>query len=51
MCDKCSESLQNKIGPSRRSAMLLAASALSLAFADRVLAKQTKVPPKPQNVL
>ena len=31
--------------------MLLAASALSLAFADGVLAKETKPPPKPQNVL
>jgi carbonic anhydrase len=51
MCDRCSESAQNRIAPSRRSAMLLAASALSLAFAGRVLAKETRAPPKPQNVL
>ena len=51
MCDRCSESAHDRIVPSRRSAVLLAASALSLAFADRVLAKETKPPPKPQNVL
>ncbi|WP_456620095.1 carbonic anhydrase [Bradyrhizobium sp. P5_C12] len=51
MCDKCSENLQHQIGPSRRSAMLLAASALSVAFAGRAFAKEAKAPPKPQNVL
>ena len=51
MCDRCSKSAQDRIAPSRRSAMLLAASALSLVFANRVLAKETKAPPKPQNVL
>ncbi|OAF15106.1 carbonic anhydrase [Bradyrhizobium neotropicale] len=51
MCDKCSESLQDKIAPSRRSAMLLGGSALGLAFAGAGFAKETKTPPKPQNVL
>jgi carbonic anhydrase len=51
MCDKCSESMQDRIVPSRRSAMLLAASALGLAFAGTAFARETKAPPKPQNVL
>ena len=51
MCDKCSESQQDRIAPARRSAMLLTASALGLAFAGKALAKETKPPPKPQNVL
>jgi carbonic anhydrase len=51
MCDKCSDSARDRIAPSRRSAMLLAASALSLAVAGRAIAKETKPPPKPQNVL
>jgi carbonic anhydrase len=51
MCDKCNESLQEKIVPSRRSAMLFGASALGLALTGRAFAKETKTPPKPQNVL
>jgi carbonic anhydrase len=51
MCDKCSENLQHQIAPSRRSAMLLAASALGVAFAGTAFAKENKPPPKPQNVL
>ncbi|QAU50175.1 carbonic anhydrase [Bradyrhizobium guangzhouense] len=51
MCDRCSESAHERNPPSRRSAMLLAASALSLVFADRAIAKEHKAPPKPQNVL
>ncbi len=51
MCDKCSDLRHVKIAPSRRSAMLLAASALGVAFAGRAFAKETKPPPKPQNVL
>jgi carbonic anhydrase len=51
MCDKCSENLHDDTGPSRRSALLLVASALGVAFAGRAVAKETKAPPKPQNVL
>ncbi|MEK9281401.1 MULTISPECIES: carbonic anhydrase [unclassified Bradyrhizobium] len=51
MCHRCSESLQDTIVPSRRSAMLLAASALGLALGGAAFAKETKTPPKPQNVL
>lgn len=52
MCDQCSVSVQENIAPSRRSAMLFAASAVGVAFAGRAtLAKETKARPKPQNVL
>ncbi|WP_276576775.1 carbonic anhydrase, partial [Bradyrhizobium sp. 23] len=51
MCDKCNESPHERIAPSRRSAMLLGASALGLALTGRAFAKETKAPPKPQNVL
>jgi carbonic anhydrase len=51
MCDQCSQDRSHQMGPSRRSAMLLAASALSAALAGRAFAKETKPPPKPQNVL
>jgi carbonic anhydrase len=51
MCGKCPENLLHPIGPSRRSALLLAASAMGLAFTGSAFAKQTKAPPKLQNVL
>ncbi|WFU37786.1 carbonic anhydrase [Bradyrhizobium sp. CB82] len=51
MCDKCSENPINHIAPSRRSAMVFVASALGLAVGGAALAKETKSPPKPQNVL
>ena len=52
MCDKCSENLHQPLAPSRRSMMLLAASALgAAAFGGAALAKEAKAPPKPQNVL
>ena len=51
MCDKCNESQHERIAPSRRSAMLFGASALGLALTGRAFAKETKAPPKPQNVL
>lgn len=61
MCDKCSgdrleESLHQDIVPSRRSAMLFGAAAFGMAiasgaFATGALAKETKQPPKPDNVL
>ena len=51
MCERCDRDQPNPLAPSRRSAMLFAASALGLAFAGSALAKETKKPPKPQNVL
>ncbi|KRQ03788.1 carbonic anhydrase [Bradyrhizobium manausense] len=51
MCDQCSGAMRDKFAPSRRSAMLLAAAALGTAFSGRAFAKQTKAPPKPQNLL
>lgn len=55
MCDRCCES-HEKLTPSRRSAMLFGAAALGLAFTGKAFtsqafAKETKTPPKPQNVL
>ncbi|MCP3470246.1 carbonic anhydrase [Bradyrhizobium sp. CCGUVB1N3] len=49
MCDKCSENLRHPLAPSRRSMILFAASAL--AFGSTAFAKETKTPPKPQNVV
>ncbi|MCK1740722.1 carbonic anhydrase [Bradyrhizobium sp. 139] len=51
MCEKCSEDRSNQTAPSRRSAMLFGASALGLALTGGAFAKETKPPPKPQNVL
>ncbi|WP_439409991.1 carbonic anhydrase [Bradyrhizobium sp. DASA03076] len=51
MCDQCSGAMRDKFAPSRRSALLLAAAALGTAFSGRAFAKQTKAPPKPQNLL
>jgi carbonic anhydrase len=50
MCEKCSD-LLHPVTPSRRSIVLFAASALGLMLADAANAKETKAPPKPQNVL
>lgn len=51
MCDQCSPSPLHPTAPSRRSIVLLAASALGLLAADAAGAKEAKAPPKPQNVL
>src|SRR6478752_4216683 len=51
MCERCGGDLAHSMVPSRRSAMLFAASALGVAFADAAIAKDNKAPPKPQNVL
>lgn len=51
MCNQCSQDRFNQMAPSRRSAMLLTVSALSVALAGRAFAKDNKAPPKPQNVL
>ena len=52
MCEKCSLDQLHPTAPSRRSVVLFAASALGgLMLADTASAKDTKAPPKPQNVL
>jgi carbonic anhydrase len=51
MCERCDRDQPHPLAPSRRSAMLFAASALGLAVTGAAFAKETKTPPKPQNVL
>ena len=51
MCEKCSERAAQAMAPSRRSLMLFAASAAGLMLGEAAFAKETKAPPKPQNVL
>jgi carbonic anhydrase len=49
MCEMCRDS--HSFLPSRRTAMLLAASAAGLLVGNAADAKKAKAPPKPQNVL
>jgi carbonic anhydrase len=51
MCEICCQNLVHRLGPSRRSLLFLAASAAGMALASPALAKETKAPPKPQNVV
>jgi len=52
MCEKCHENPFDRVRPSRRNLLLVAASLLSVTAAGAEEAKeQTKAPPKPQNVL
>lgn len=52
MCEKCRENPFDRVRPSRRNLLLVAASLLSVTAAGAKEAKeQTKAPPKPQNVL
>src|SRR5262245_5685413 len=50
MCEICRRRYERSFEPSRRG-FLLAASAAGLLLANGALAKETKAPPKPQNVL
>lgn len=49
MCEMCRQ--PHSFLPSRRTAMLLAASAAGLLFGNSAIARGAKAPPKPQNVL
>jgi carbonic anhydrase len=49
MCEVCGHS--HSLLPSRRTAMLLVASAAGFLFGNAAVAKEAKAPPKPQNVL
>jgi carbonic anhydrase len=51
MCEKCARDTDAGIGRSRRSFIHLAGSGLGLALSGVAFAKETKPPPKPQNVL
>jgi carbonic anhydrase len=50
MCELCRQDERRLFEPSRRG-FLLSASAAGLLFTNDALAKETKAPPKPQNVL
>jgi len=50
MCEMCRNDSRRLLEPSRRS-FILAASAAGLLLANGAVAKETKAPPKPQNVL
>lgn len=51
MCELCHRNSIQKFEPSRRGVLGGAASAIGLLLATAALAKETKPPPKPQNVL
>lgn len=51
MCERCCQSSFDPHAPSRRTAMLLAASTVGLLLGSAAGAKEAKTPPKPQNVL
>ncbi|TPQ31155.1 carbonic anhydrase [Bradyrhizobium guangdongense] len=51
MCDNCSDHSIHLRAPTRRSAMLLTASSVGLALSGAAFAKDSKAPPKPENVL
>src|SRR5262249_15793452 len=51
MCESCGHSHVANNGPSRRTLIHIAVSALGLALGGAAFAKKTKAPPKPQNVL
>ena len=50
MCEMCRKDARRSLESSRRS-FILAASAAGLLLANGAVAKETKAPPKPQNVL
>ena len=50
MCEMCRKDARRSLDPSRRS-FILAASAAGLLLANGAVAKETKAPPKPENVL
>jgi carbonic anhydrase len=51
VCERCRQSSLDPHAPSRRAAMLLAASTVGLLLGSAAGAKEAKTPPKPQNVL
>ncbi|MCK1384620.1 carbonic anhydrase [Bradyrhizobium sp. 21] len=51
MCERCARDGDIRNGTSRRSLLSLGGAALGMILSGGVLAKETKAPPKPQNVL
>ena len=51
MCEMCRQNLIHSFEPSRRSLLGVAAATMGLLLANAAGAKETKAPPKPQNVL
>jgi carbonic anhydrase len=51
MCEMCRRRSLDPLVPSRRTAILLAASTIGLFLGSAADAKEAKTPPKPQNVL
>jgi carbonic anhydrase len=51
MCEMCRQNSIHGFAPSRRSVLGVAASTMGLLLANAAGAKETKAPPKPQNVL
>lgn len=52
MCERCLENPSQRSQSSRRAVLgFVAASTIGLAFGGAAIAKETKTPPKPQNVL
>ena len=50
MCSKCQSDLRHPFAPTRRN-VLLGAAATGLLWASAAQAKETKAPPKPENVI
>jgi carbonic anhydrase len=51
MCEKCRPSSLLSFAPTRRAALLFAASGIALPLAKMARAKEAKKPPKPENVV
>ncbi|GLR92020.1 carbonic anhydrase [Bradyrhizobium iriomotense] len=51
MCENCVHDRDVHVGPSRRSLINLTVAGLGLTLGGAALAKETKTPPKPQNVV
>jgi carbonic anhydrase len=51
MCENCGPGSRHPFAPTRRAALLFAATGIGLSIANAVAAKETKRPPKPGNVL
>src|SRR6202041_3079522 len=51
MCEVCGQNVIHRFGPSRRSLLAGASSAMGLLLANAAGAKEMKAPPKPHNVI
>jgi carbonic anhydrase len=51
MCENCRPGSRHPFAPTRRAALVFAATAIGLSIASAAAAKETKTPPKPGNAL